>query len=105
MLDTGLRPDELSRLTKADVFADQGHLEVRHGKTKTARRRLPLTRRASKVLKSRMENAKCDYIFASPRGESKVARPVGKLNNAHYAAVKRASLEHFRIYDLRHTLG
>jgi integrase len=105
MLDTGLRPDELSRLTRLDVFIDQGHLEVRHGKTKAARRRVPLTRRASEILKSRMGNAKCDYIFASPRGEGKDARPVGKLNNAHYAAVKRANLEHFRIYDLRHTFG
>lgn len=52
-----------------------------------------------------IETAKCEYIFASPRGKGKDASPVGKLNNAHYAAVKRAKLEHLRIYDLRHTFG
>ncbi|HKS42413.1 MAG TPA: tyrosine-type recombinase/integrase [Blastocatellia bacterium] len=30
-------------------------------------------------------------------------KPVLKLNNAHYGALKRSSIKRFRLYDLRHT--
>ena len=31
--------------------------------------------------------------------------PPIKLNNAHYAALKRSGVKRFRLYDLRHTFG
>ena len=40
------------------------------------------------------------YLFPSPDDPFK---PVIKLNNAHYGALKRSKLKHFRLYDLRHT--
>lgn len=40
------------------------------------------------------------YLFPSPDDPFK---PVVKLNNAHYGALKRSELKSFRLYDLRHT--
>ena len=39
-------------------------------------------------------------LFPSPDDPQK---PVLKLNNAHYGALKRSKLKPFRLYDLRHT--
>ena len=39
-------------------------------------------------------------LFPSPDDPFK---PVLKLNNAHYGALKRSKLKPFRLYDLRHT--
>ncbi|MGA9767791.1 MAG: tyrosine-type recombinase/integrase [Blastocatellia bacterium] len=39
-------------------------------------------------------------LFPSPDDPQK---PVLKLNNAHYGALKRSKMKPFRLYDLRHT--
>jgi len=105
MLETGMRPDEVRRLTADDVFIEKGYLQVRGGKTKAARRRIPLTERVSKVLEARMEKAKGDYLFPRERGTGKNLTPIIKPNKAHYAAVARCGVTKFRLYDLRHTFA
>lgn len=47
-----------------------------------------------------MDSARGSYLFPSPGDPEK---PVLKLNNAHYGALKRSSIKRFRLYDLRHT--
>ena len=105
MLDCGCRPDEISRLRVMDVNIDSGHLAIPDGKTKAARRRIPLTARASAILQIRIANAKGDYLFAGGRGGDDVKNPIVKLNNAHSGVLKRTGLKKFRIYDLRHTFA
>jgi integrase len=105
MLDCGCRPDEVCRLRISDVNLDNGWVSIQDGKTKAARRRIPLTARAMSVLQNRIDNAKGDYLFAGGRGGDDIKNPIVKLNNAHAGALKRTGLKKFRIYDLRHTFA
>ena len=50
MLETGMRPDEVRRITKANVNFTEGYVFNPHGKTKAARRKIPLTARATEPL-------------------------------------------------------
>jgi len=103
MLETGCRPEEICKLRKEDVNLANGFLLVSDGKTKAARRRIPLTAKAKAVLTSRLVDALGEYLFAGGRGGKDAAKPIVKLNNAHNGARKRAFLRPFRLYDLRHT--
>ena len=58
MLETGMRPDEVCRIRRENVHLDQGYLFNPFGKTKAARRKVPLTDRASAVLSRRLEKVK-----------------------------------------------
>ena len=71
-----------------------------NGKTKAAKRKVPLTNRAAEVLDRRL--AKINGIYLFP-GRGVGDQPLLKVNNAHTATVARSGVPHFRLYDLRHT--
>jgi len=99
MLATGMRPEEVYRIRRENVFPEGGYLFVPFGKTKAARRRVPLNEIASAVIAKRLETLKGEYLFPG-RVEGK---PIVKVNAAHTSAVKRSKVARFRLYDLRHT--
>ncbi|HYW72108.1 MAG TPA: site-specific integrase [Pyrinomonadaceae bacterium] len=112
MLETGMRPEEVYRIRRENVYLDQGYLFNPYGKTKAARRKIPLSEPALAVLARRMEKARGDYLFPgrAPAGEGKPKaertdsdKPIVKLNAAHTATVTRCKVAPFRLYDLRHT--
>ncbi len=105
MLDCGCRPNEIYSLRKEDINLNQNCLTIPEGKTKAARRRIPLTERAKNVLTSRIKNVVGNYLFSGGRGGQKSSKPIVKLNNAHNGARTRAKLRYFRLYDLRHTFA
>lgn len=102
MLETGMRPDEIYRMRCENVHLEAAYVFNPYGKTKAARRKLPLTKRASDVLKVRMDGAKGGYLFPF---ETDPDEPMKKANNAHTGALKRSGVAHFRLYDLRHTFA
>jgi integrase len=99
MLETGMRPEEVYRIRRENVQLGQGILVVPFGKTKAARRRVPLTASARSVLAARM-GSEAAYLFPC---ETDSTRPVPKVNNAHDRAVRDSKIALFRLYDLRHT--
>jgi integrase len=105
MIETGARPEEIRRLRRENINLKQGYLSVPFGKTKAARRKLPLTELASAVLEKRLAKMEGDYIFTGGRGGSDSGKPIVKLNNAHAGALKRSGVRQFRLYDLRHTFA
>jgi integrase len=105
MLECGCRPDEIYSLRKQDVNLGQEFLMIQSGKTRSARRRIPLTSNAMKVLQIRLKNSVGEYLFSGGRGGKIEAKPIVKLNNAHNGARKRAKIRMFRLYDLRHTFA
>lgn len=116
LVETGLRPDELLRLTVQDIITDGDHrcLMVRKGKTKAATRTVPLSQRAARVLSGRIANAKGRYIFAGGRGGNDLDAPVRKFNNAHYGTLKRCKIDAENrsgtsgtctLYSFRHTFA
>lgn len=106
MLETGCRPEEVCRIRRENVHLDQGYLFNPYGKTKAAKRKVPLNSTATAILSKRLEKAKGDYLFpgrlaAGMKPED--AGPIVKVNAAHTAAVKRSKVAPFRLYDCRHT--
>src|SRR5262249_31502015 len=100
MLETGMRPEEVYRIRKENVEVEQGYLFNPFGKTKAAKRKIPLTATALAVLKRRLKDAKGEYLFPHRRDRDK---PMLKVNNAHTTALKNSKVKAFRLYDLRHT--
>lgn len=105
MVETGMRPSEVCGLERRNVHLDKGYIFNPHGKTKAARRKLPLSQRASELLRRRLEKTDGEFVFPGTRGGKDPARPILKLNNAHRGAVTRAAIQPFRLYDLRHTFA
>lgn len=100
LVETGMRPEEVYRMQTGNVNIVGAWYFNPFGKTKAARRKVPLNTVALDVVTRRLNEAEGLYLFPSPDDPNK---PVLKLNNAHYGALKRSKLPHFRLYDLRHT--
>src|SRR5262249_7112084 len=77
-----------------------GYLFNPFGKTKAAKRKIPLTSMALAIVKRRAEAAKGVYLFPHKKDKNK---PMLKVNNAHTTALKNSQVLQFRLYDLRHT--
>lgn len=104
MVETGMRPSEVFGLSWRDVNLEKRFVFVQQGKTKSARRKIPLSDRAHTVFAARRTNRDGEYVFPGMRGVDNTSHVV-KLNNAHNGAVSRSKVEPFRLYDLRHTFA
>jgi integrase len=100
MLETGMRPEEVYRIQPENVNLAGGFLFNPFGKTKAARRRVPLTTTAKNILARRMAGLETPFLFPC---DTDATRPVPKVNNAHDRAVRASKVAKFRLYDLRHT--
>jgi integrase len=102
MLDCGFRPDEVLRIVKENVNFDQGNIENKYGKSKKAKRKVPMTARVTEVMRRRIVAAKGTHLFPSKNNPNKPRSP---LSQAHDRLIERAKLPDFRLYDCRHTYG
>jgi integrase len=100
MLETGMRPEEVYRLRRENVHLEAGYLLNPYGKTKAAKRKIPLTSTVKSVLELRLSSAKGAYVFPKLNEPDS---PLPNINQAHKRAINQAGLRHFRLYDLRHT--
>ena len=102
MLECGMRVEEACKIKRQNVDIERGYVFIPFGKTKAARRKIPLTKPASNVLRSRLEGQEGDYLFPH---RYDTTTPMVKPNKAHTGALKRTGLPKFRLYDLRHTFA
>lgn len=106
MLDTGMRPEEVFRITVENIDFKQKTIFNPFGKTKAARRTIPMTDDVSALLKRRVNESvllKTPFVFPSPLN---VCKPIASVKKAHRAAATRANIKgRFRLYDLRHTFA
>ena len=100
MLETGMRPEEMCRIRRENVHLERGYVFNPYGKTKAAKRKIPLNDMAAAILRVRLENDSGSYMFP---GRGVGDAPILKVNNAHAGALKRSKVAPFRLYDLRHT--
>jgi len=109
--ETGLRPSELAGLEWSDINDTSlivartyvaGELKP-YGKTKRARRRVPLTSRAREALNQMPRRIDTPAVFASPR--SKRLNVHNFRSREWVPAIESAGIPHRRIYDLRHTFA
>jgi integrase len=109
ILDAGLRTSEALKLEWCYVHlepapgAKYGYIHIPGGKSKNARRNVPITDRLAKMLLNRSLESKSVYAFPSDTG-----RPycVQSLDHSHKKV--RTTLQvpaEFVIYSLRHTYG
>lgn len=98
MLNTGMRPQEVYAARKEDVH--QEHIFIPRGKTRFARRSIPLTDKAREVLFRRKREAKNGWLF--PHRTDPERHMVACKN---FLDVARGIGLNFRLYDLRHTFG
>jgi len=101
MVDTGMRPGEVVALRRMDVFLREGYVSIPGGKSKAAKRRIPLTDRVYEIFERRMQEVESEYLFISEITD----RPITTLKTGHMAAVRRSKIAYFRLYDLRHTFA
>jgi integrase len=103
MVETGMRPEEVYTIQKENVHLDRRYLFVPSGKTRFARRNVPLTDSTIAVLKQRLAKAKGPYLFPHRQDPN---RPLTTVRKAHLDALQAAKIHpHFRLYDLRHSFG
>lgn len=102
MLETGMRPEEVYRIECSNVHieANEPYIFNPFGKTKAAKRRVPLNKIALEVVRGRLTKAKGTFLFP---GRGVGDQPIVKVNNAHVSAVKRSKVDRFTLYTLRHT--
>ena len=116
LVETGLRPDELCKLAVRDVITSgaRPYLLVREGKTKAAKRTVPLSQRAVNILTTRIADARGKYAFAGGRGGTEPDKPAVKFNNAHYGTLRRSKIDGANrtgtdgtctLYSFRHTFA
>ncbi len=107
LLDTGLRPEECYRLVWDSITwanGRHGTLLVTHGKTKAARRVLPMTPRVRQTLETRWKakgKPTEGYVWSAPT-KSEHIEP-STLKKQHSKALKLAKVRPFVLYSLRHT--
>jgi integrase len=101
MVDTGMRPEEVARIERRNVDLTQGYIFIPFGKTKAAKRKIPLTKRVLELLEKRLRESEGIYPF----GNESTGAPVTTLKTAHAGALRRSGLSTFRLYDLRHTFA
>ncbi len=109
LLDTGMRPEEVFRMKIENVhFAPApnckfGYVFNPFGKSKNARRNIPLTERVKNLLEIRVEamaNAKEGWMFPADTESGHVDR----LKSQHAKALKKSKVKPFVLYSLRHTM-
>ncbi len=116
LIETGVRPNELTRLGVRDVHLDveKPYLVINDGKTKAARRSIPLSIRAAEVLTNRLAQAEGKYVFPGGRGGDDPNSPAVKFNNAHYGTLQRSKIDAVNrsgtegsctLYSFRHTFA
>lgn len=115
MLETGLRIGEALHLEWSDVTLQAlkgsrfGFIRIREGKSKNAKRIIPLTDRASALLSDRRNTRTSPFVFGNREGQPYVGT---SINHLHQAVCnpkvngkrKRIFPRDFVLHSLRHTM-
>lgn len=103
IIELGLRPGEVFKLRTADISFDPPQLRISAGKSKAARRTLPMTDPVYEALQKWCADRSLEaWLFPSPR---KPGKPYNQKRafDWHHAALVESGVEKFEPYSLRHT--
>jgi len=109
ILHTGMRPEEVFRIEVKNVDLEHQSIFNPFGKTKAAKRKVPMNSVVLEIMKRRVGEAQGPWVFCSPSGPGRAQNPhvhIHSVRKAHDAALRRAGIQdHFRLYDFRHTFA
>ncbi len=100
LLDCGIRPEECFRLRWEN--RQDGVIEITHGKTDNARRRIPLSQRAQSILEMRRTHVEGAWIFPAT-DEKRPHRTVESAGPARQSLHAGEAGCTFPLYTFRHT--
>jgi site-specific recombinase XerD len=100
MLNQGCRPEELRELQQGSIGLAHGFMTIEKGKSKAARRTLPVTMASRHVLACRLATPGL-WVFPSQKFP---ARHIGQAQRLFESVIKTAGLT-MVMYDLRHTFA
>lgn len=109
ILDTGLRIGEALALDWPDIHLEPasgarfGYLHVRDGKSRFARRNVPLTARVREMLEARKRESKGLAVFAESTARPMLNSSLDHLHREQREALKMSG--EFVLHSLRHTYG
>jgi len=97
---TGVRVSEMLSIKKEDVHLEERWITINGTKTENAARMVPIRNEIVPLLKARMEAAKSDYVFVSPKRQK-------RMDLTYYSVFfddirKTLNLDHVT-HDARHT--
>lgn len=109
LFDSGARPEECHRMRWEDVTwvnGRHGTLRIAHGKSKAARRTLPITPRVRQILESRWQAAQKPeegWVWPAPTKSGHINHDSLKLQ--HKKALRLSKVRPFEVYSIRHTVA
>jgi integrase len=108
LLETGLRHGEALALRWDQVRLQAipgshfGFLQILDGKSRNARRTIPLSDRASSMLRERLQQRKSEFVLANREGKKYL---VTSINHLHQKVRRKLQLpQDFVLHSLRHTM-
>ena len=101
--DTGMRPEEVFRIRIENILSSQRLIFNPNGKTKAARRHVPISERMLELLSIRCSNRPEGWLFPSRRAECGHLTTVAK--QFRDARTKAGLPESLVLYCARHTFG
>jgi integrase len=106
MLDAGMRPSEVIRMRRELVHLEEAFYFNPKGKTRKARRRLPLSERVLAILNARMYGEEREgWIFPSAKSQSGHIE-LGALQRKFRAIARELKInDDLKLYCARHTFG
>jgi integrase len=105
MLDSGMRDGEVVRMEIENIHADQGYYFNPKGKTKRARRRVPLSKRVITRLLARCGDRREGWVFPSPKSKSGHIELHGLQKQFRVIADALKIPRELKLYCSRHTFG
>jgi len=100
ILDCALRPEEVYRLRWDESYRD-GRIVIHWGKSKAARRSIPVTQRVAALLSMQQSINSDGWIFPAPTKSGHIEQ--SSIKKAHKRTLKESNVTPFVPYDLRHT--
>lgn len=97
---TGMRRDEIRKLTWDAVNLEEGYLDVietKNGEPRT----IPIGEPLLSILRCLRDKSSCEFVFTGPDGQPYRSKTAWK--SAWTAALKESGIEKRRFHDLRHT--